>query len=223
LAFLSHNFYHLNSKVTVSGESFMARAFAKIAFTESVKAVQARYGSRNAYAKFDLDDNNRDYLSDFEARFLAERDSFYLGSVSENGWPYIQHRGGPKGFIKMLDNKTIGFADFRGNKQYISVGNLSADNRVFLFFMDYPNRKRLKIWARAKIVYEEEDAKLIARLALPAYPAKVEQGIIMTIEALDWNCPQHITPRYSKADVEQLIAPLQAEILALKTQLASKQ
>ena len=201
----------------------MARAFAKIAFTESVKAVQARYGSRNAYAKFDLDDNNRDYLSDFEARFLAERDSFYLGSVSENGWPYIQHRGGPKGFIKMLDNKTIGFADFRGNKQYISVGNLSADNRVFLFFMDYPNRKRLKIWARAKIVYEEEDAKLIARLALPAYPAKVEQGIIMTIEALDWNCPQHITPRYSKADVEQLIAPLQAEILALKTQLASKQ
>jgi len=152
---------------------------------------------------------------------LAERDSFYMGSVGENGWPYVQHRGGPKGFLKLLDQKTIGFADFMGNKQYISVGNLGTDDRVSLFIMDYPNRQRLKIWARARLVYENEDAALIAQLEVPGYQARVERGIIMTIEALDWNCPQHITPRYTKAEVESLIAPLLDEIQALKTQISS--
>jgi predicted pyridoxine 5'-phosphate oxidase superfamily flavin-nucleotide-binding protein len=146
-----------------------------------------------------------------------------MGSVGENGWPYVQHRGGPKGFLKVLDQKTIGFADFMGNKQYISAGNLSTDDRVSLFIMDYPNRQRLKLWARARIVHKDEEAELIAQLEVPGYQARVERGIIMIIEALDWNCPQHITPRYTKAEVESLIAPLLDEIQALKAQIASVQ
>jgi uncharacterized protein len=199
----------------------MARAFSEIAFTNSVKAMQTRFGSRQAYSKFDLAEDRRDRLGEPEIDFLAERDSFYMASVGENGWPYVQHRGGPKGFLKVLDDKTIGFADYQGNKQYISIGNLSVDNRVSLFLMDYPNRQRLKIWARARIVYQDEDAGLVAQLAVPGYPAKLERGIIMTIEAIDWNCSQHITPRYSKAEVENLITPLLEEIQALKAQIAS--
>lgn len=197
----------------------MARAFAEIAFTDSVKAAQTRYGSRKAYVKFDFDENRRDRLSEHEIAFLAERDSFYMGSVGENGWPYVQHRGGPTGFLKVLNEKIIGFADFRGNKQYISVGNLNADDRVSLFFMDYPNRRRLKLWARARIVHRDDDSELVARLEVTAYPARVERGIIMTIEAVDWNCSQHITPRFSQAEVERLIAPLIEENRALKAQI----
>lgn len=199
----------------------MARAFSEIAFTKAVKSMQARYGSRQACSKFDLAEDQRDSLYEQEIAFLSERDSFYMASVGENGWPYVQHRGGPKGFLKVLDEKTIGFADFRGNKQYISVGNLSADDRVSLFFMDYPNRQRLKLWARARIVHEDEDAELVAQLAVPGYQAQVERGIIMTIAAVDWNCPQHITQRYTKAEVESLIAPLLDEIQMLKAQLSS--
>lgn len=198
----------------------MARAFTELAFTDSVKAVQRQYGSRNAYARFDLDQERRDYLGEDEIAFLAERDSFYMGTVGENGWPYVQHRGGPKGFLKVLDNKTLGFADYRGNKQYISVGNLSSDDRVSLFLMDYPNRQRLKIWARAKIITREDDAESLDRLEIVSYPAKVERAIIMTVEAIDWNCPQHITPRYTEGEVKDLVAPLLEEIQTLKAQLA---
>lgn len=197
----------------------MARAFTELAFTESVKAEQSRHGSRKVYAKFDFDEERRDRLGQREIAFLAERDSFYMGTVGENGWPYVQHRGGPKGFLKVLDEKTVGFADFRGNKQYISVGNLNADDRVSLFFMDYPNRQRLKLWARARIVHRDEDPGLIAQLGVEAYPARVERGIILAIAAVDWNCPQHITPRFSEAEIERLMAPLIEEIRALKAQL----
>ena len=200
----------------------MARAFSEIAFTDAVKTMQTRYGSRQAYSKFDLAVDRRDTLSEYEIEFLAERDSFYMASVGENGWPYVQHRGGPKGFLKVLDESTVGFADFRGNKQYISVGNLGGDDRVSLFFMDYANRQRLKLWARAKVVHADEDPALVGRLAVPGYEAKVERGIIMKIAAVDWNCPQHITPRYSKAEVDSLIAPLQDEIQRLKAQLSAK-
>lgn len=199
----------------------MARAFSEIAFTDSVKAMQSHYGSRKAYAKFDIDEERRDYLSEYEITFIAERDSFYMGTVGNKGWPYVQHRGGPKGFLKVLDQKTIGFADFMGNKQYISVGNLSTDDHVSLFIMDYPNRQRLKLWARARLVHENEDAALITQLEVPSYLARVERGIIMTIEAVDWNCSQHITPRYTKAEIESLIAPLHDEIQALKAQISS--
>jgi uncharacterized protein len=199
----------------------MATAFAELTFTPSVKAAQSFYGSRKKISRFELAENARNQLSEAEADFIGERDSFYQATVSESGWPYIQHRGGPKGFLKVLDDRTIGFADFRGNVQYLSVGNLNANDRISLILMDYPNRQRLKIWGHARIVHETDDPEVMSKLALPAYKAKVERGIIIHIEALDWNCPQHITPRYSKAEVDGLIAPLLDEIQALKVQIAS--
>ena len=198
----------------------MARAFAEIAFTNSVKAAQSRYGSRKANTGFELDVDRRDTLGGHEAAFLAERDSFYIASVGDNGWPYVQHRGGPKGFLKVLDEKTLGFADFRGNRQYISVGNLNADGRVSLFVMDYPNRARLKLWAWARVVHADEDPALLARLELPGHKARVERGIVLTVAAIDWNCPQHITPRYTQEEVERLIAPVIEENQRLQARLA---
>ncbi len=197
----------------------MARAFAEIAFTDSVKAAQTRHGSRRAYQKFELDPERGDRLSEREIDFITDRDSFYMGSVNETGWPYVQHRGGPKGFLKVLDDRTVAFADFRGNKQYISVGNLNVDDRVALFIMDYPNQQRLKLWARARLVDRDQDPEQIAKLQDPSYDARVERAIVLTIEAFDWNCPQHITPRFSAAEVERMIAPLLAENRALQAQL----
>jgi uncharacterized protein len=199
----------------------MATAFAELAFTPSVKAAQSIYGSREKNSRFELAENARNRLTEAEADFIGERDSFYQATVSESGWPYIQHRGGPIGFLKVLDDRTIGFADFRGNVQYLSVGNLNANDRISLILMDYPNRQRLKLWGRALIVHEKENPDLMAKLALPAYKAKVERGIIIHIEALDWNCPQHITQRYTKAEVESLISPLLDEIQPLKVQITS--
>jgi predicted pyridoxine 5'-phosphate oxidase superfamily flavin-nucleotide-binding protein len=197
----------------------MANAFAELSFTPSVKAAQSLYGSREKNSRFELAEEARHQLTKYEVAFIGERDSFYQATVSESGWPYIQHRGGPKGFLKVLDDRTIGFADFRGNVQYLSVGNLNADDRISLILMDYPNRQRLKIWGRAHIVHESDDPELMAKLELPSYRARVERGIIIHIEALDWNCPQHITPRYSKAEVDYLMAPLLEEIRVLKTQI----
>jgi uncharacterized protein len=198
----------------------MARAFAQIAFTDSVKAAQTRYGSRRAYQKFETAEERGDRLSERETDFLARCDSFYMGSVSETGWPYVQHRGGPKGFLKVLDDRTLAFVDFRGNKQYISVGNLTWNDRVALFIMDYPNQQRLKLWARARLVERDQDPQLIARLQASSYEARVERAIVLNIEAFDWNCPQHITRRFSEAEVERMIALLLEENRALKVQLA---
>lgn len=197
----------------------MARAFAEIAFTDAVKAVQSRRGSRKAYQKFETNGARGDRLSPAEREFLAQADSFYMATVSETGWPYVQHRGGPKGFLKIIDDQTLGFADFRGNKQYISVGNLSGDNRVALLVMDYPKQSRLKILARAKLINREENPELIAQLQDPAYPARAERAILLTIEAYDWNCPQHITRRYSETEVESLMAPVIEENQRLKAAL----
>lgn len=199
----------------------MATAFAELAFTPSVKAAQSIYGSREKNSRFELAEDARNRLTEFEIAFIGERDSFYQATVSESGWPYIQHRGGPMGFLRVLDDRTIGFADFRGNIQYLSVGNLSANDRISLILMDYPNRQRLKIWGRARIVHETDDPDLMLKLTLPDYKAKVERGIIIHIEALDWNCPQHISPRYTKAEVESLISPLLDEIQELKAQITS--
>ena len=149
------------------------------------------------------------------------RDSFYMASVSETGWPYIQHRGGPAGFLKVLDDKSIGFADFRGNRQYVSVGNLQADDRVSLFLMDYANQTRLKILGRARIVNSSE-AEILQRLALPAYRAQVERGIVISIAAFDWNCPQHITQRYTLEEIEAATAPLRKRIEELENALKEK-
>lgn len=194
----------------------MATAFSEIAFTPSVKAAQSLYGSREKISRFESAEDARNELTEQEAAFIAERDSFYQATVSETGWPYVQYRGGPKGFLKVLDERTIGFADFRGNVQYISVGNLTANDRISLILMDYANRRRLKLWGRARIVDERDNPDLIAQLEVPTYRARVERGIVIHVEAYDWNCPQHITPRYTKAEMEQIIAPLLEEIRELK-------
>ena len=189
----------------------MGHKFQEIAFTDTVKSVQEAMGSRKGYARREGGETDfYDRLGPEEAAFIAARDSFYMATVSETGWPYIQHRGGPTGFIRVLDDRTIGFADFSGNRQYVSVGNLLTDDRVSLFLMDYPNRARLKILGRARIIDEGRD--VLDRLAHDDYRARIERGIQITIEAFDWNCPQHITPRFTADEVERAAAPLQQRI-----------
>ncbi len=177
----------------------MAHQFTKIAFTESVRNVQEEMGSRAKYQRFDVGEDFNHLLSENEISFIHSRDSFYMASVNEDGWPYVQHRGGAVGFVSVLDEQTIGFVDFRGNRQYVSVGNFRADDRVSLFFMDYPNRRRLKMFGR---VTETTDSEVIARLQVPDYKAHIERGMIIRIEGFDWNCPQHITPRFTELEME---------------------
>jgi predicted pyridoxine 5'-phosphate oxidase superfamily flavin-nucleotide-binding protein len=190
--------------------------FGKIAFTPSVKAVQERFGSRKAYASIESAGEAPDVLGEDEKAFLAERDSFYMASLSESGWPYIQHRGGPKGFVRVLDEHTLGFADYRGNRQYVSVGNVAKDDRVALIFVDYPAQARLKVLAHASVVTESESPGVLAKLAVPGYQAHIERGVVLKVEAFDWNCPQHITPRFTEDDVRTSVAPLLARIEALE-------
>ena len=190
----------------------MARAFAKIAFTPNVQAAQARMGSREAYRSAELGKLETVELSTYETEFIGARDSFYQGTVGENGWPYVQHRGGPAGFLKVLDAHTIGYADFSGNRQYISVGNLDGDNRVSLFLMDYPGQRRLKIWGRARLIDEDTEPALIARLESPDYRARVERGVVIAVEAFDWNCPKYITPRFTEREVKELVGGRQQDM-----------
>jgi ferredoxin-NADP reductase/predicted pyridoxine 5'-phosphate oxidase superfamily flavin-nucleotide-binding protein len=193
----------------------MGHRFATLAFTASVREVQQAQGSRAGYAAMDDGADFNHVLDGREAAFIAARDSFYMATVSETGWPYVQHRGGPAGFVRILDERTIGFADFRGNRQYVSVGNLRKDDRVALLFMDYPNRARLKVLGRVRLVGSDEP-ELLARLAVAGHRAAVERGFVIHIEAFDWNCPQHIVPRYTEDEVEALVAPLLAENRKLK-------
>ena len=186
----------------------MPNAFATISFTESVKAAQTRYGSRENNLGFELADDPKNEIGVFEAEFISVRDSFYQATISENGWPYVQHRGGPQGFLKVLDARTIGFADFRGNRQYLSVGNLNANPRISIILMDYPNRRRLKIWGTTRIVHQDEEPELISRLEVSTYRARVERGILIQVEAVEWNCPQHIIPRYTEAEMDEVLKPL---------------
>jgi predicted pyridoxine 5'-phosphate oxidase superfamily flavin-nucleotide-binding protein len=189
------------------------RGFSRIAFTPAVKRAQERMGSRAAYARLDGDPQVPDALGDDEIAFLAERDSFYMASIGESGWPYIQHRGGPKGFVRVLDDRTIGFADRRGNRQYISVGNIAGDDRVALIFIDYPHRARMKLLAHAKVVTRADDPDLFARVAgdVPA-----ERVFVLRIEGLDWNCPQHITPRFTEDEVREMTRPIVERLEALE-------
>ena len=197
----------------------MARAFANIAFTPSVKAAQSRYGSRRANERIENAQDRGDELTPVEIEYIAARDSLYQATVSETGWPYVQFRGGPPGFLKVIDPKTIGYADFRGNVQYVSVGNLNADGRIALILMDYPNRQRLKIWGNARIVHDTDKPALLASLRVEGYKARVERAVIITVAAFDWNCPQHITPRFTEAEVNAAIAPLMAELQSLRARV----
>lgn len=198
----------------------MAKRFAEITFTPSVKAAQTLYGSRAANEGFELSPDPGDTLGQAEAAFIEARDGFYQATVNETGWPYVQFRGGPAGFLKVLDERTIGYADIRGNVQYLSVGNLNANERIALILMDYPNRRRLKIWARARIVHHDEDPELLARLEVPTYRAQVERAVVMTIEAIEWNCPQHITPRFTEGEIEELVTPLKHRIAELEASVS---
>lgn len=192
----------------------MGHRFAELVFTPSVRDVQEALGSRANYAAMEEGADYNHLLGEREAAFIRARDSFYMASVGETGWPYVQHRGGPLGFVRVLDERTIGFADFRGNRQYVSVGNVRRDGRVALFFMDYPNQVRLKILGRAELVDIASDR--LAGLEVSDYRARVERGFIIHIEAFDWNCPQHITRRYTQSQVEELIAPVIEENRSLK-------
>lgn len=198
----------------------MSRAYSDIAFTPAVRAVQSRMGSRGVYEPLDHTADRRDSLGDAEAEFIDARDGFYQATVSETGWPYVQFRGGPAGFLKVLDEKTVGYADFRGNVQYISVGNLQNNDRVSIILMDYAQRRRLKLLGRVRLVSEKDDPALVARLELPHYRAHVERAVIITVEAYDWNCPQHITPRFTEDEVEEAIRPLRQEIERLTAERA---
>jgi len=200
----------------------MPRAFADITFTESVKAAQQRYGSREHNKHFEFADDPRDRLGEKEIHFIQARDSFYQATTSENGWPYVQHRGGPIGFLKVLDEQHFGYADFRGNFQYISVGNINHNDRVSLILMDYVNRRRLKIWGYAHVVHQEENPALLELLSLAEYGATVERGIVIRVAALEWNCPQHITQRFSEEDIKQVLEPLIAENTMLKARLMAR-
>ena len=182
----------------------MPRKYTELTFTDSVKATQTHYGTRSVGAKVESWDVDDEHLSEREASFISQRDSFYIATVNEDGWPYLQYRGGPPGFLKVLDSRTLGYADFSGNKQYITTGNLGQDDRSALFFMDYPNRQRLKLMARSEIFDAADRPELVQRLEDSDYGARIERVVLLHVVAFDWNCPQHITPRYTAEELSDL-------------------
>lgn len=198
----------------------MARAFADITFTDSVKAAQTQYGSREFNQRFEISPEARNQLKEIDHEFIASRDSFYQASTGSNGWPYVQHRGGPVGFLKVLDDRTLAYADFSGNRQYISVGNMMANDKVCLFLMDYARKQRLKIWGHSRIVHADEDAELFSRLTDGTYKAVVERAVVIHVEALEWNCSKHITPRFTEQDISPWIKNLVDENTALKERIS---
>jgi predicted pyridoxine 5'-phosphate oxidase superfamily flavin-nucleotide-binding protein len=179
----------------------MNQNFTQLAFTDSVKKVQEQYGTRDAYARMETS-GDRFVLTEDEISFIQSRDSFYMGTVGESGWPYVQFRGGPKGFLKVIDETTIAYVDFRGNGQYISTGNMNASKKASLFLIDYPSQRRLKIWAESTITPSSENEKLLKELQMEGYKARLERIVIFKIQAYDWNCPQHITPRYTMEEIQ---------------------
>jgi uncharacterized protein len=195
----------------------MAYGFLDIASTPGVRAAQEANGSGEYWANFH-GDRTFDRFTPAETAFIGERDSVYMATVSESGWPYVQHRGGPPGFIRILDEKTLAIPDFRGNRQYISTGNLTTNDRAALFLMDYPNRRRLKLYAHVEARDLASDPELAAELALPGYRARVDRGLVIHLEAFDWNCPQHIVPRFSEAELTPALAPLRARLEALEAE-----
>ncbi len=194
----------------------MPYGFLDIAVTPGVRAVQAEMGSdtlwqaHNAHRAFDR-------FTAREAAFIAARDSFYIATVSETGWPYVQHRGGPPGFLRLVDDVTLAFADFRGNRQYITTGNAVANDRACLFLVDYPQRARLKIYARIELVALDADPALAAALAAADYRATPERLFRLRLESFDWNCPQHITPRFTAQAIAEQMRPLQARLAAVES------
>lgn len=192
--------------------------YHEIAFTSAVKAMQESMGSRDIYEKA-ASRSDRDGLGEMEKKFIARRDSFYLSTIGQNGFPYIQHRGGPVGFLKVLNERTLGFVDFSGNRQYISLGNLQDRPQVSLFLMSYGQKARLKIYALARIVSLEENPDLFAQLDPVDYPHRPERMMVFDVQAFDWNCSQHITPRYSEVEIQEAFGPKLARLAELEARL----
>jgi predicted pyridoxine 5'-phosphate oxidase superfamily flavin-nucleotide-binding protein len=201
----------------------MGHRFSEIMFGDAVRAAQERYGSRGQNERLLALGHANERLTGPEAAFIEARDGFYLASVGESGWPYIQFRGGAPGFVRVLDDKTLGYADFRGNRQYISTGNIGADGRVALFFMDYAGRARLKLLGRARVVDAGASPELVRALEVPGYRARVERAVLIAVEAFEWNCSQHITPRYTEPEIEGRERALLARIAELEGRLQGGQ
>ncbi|OJZ74946.1 pyridoxamine 5-phosphate oxidase [Mycobacterium paraffinicum] len=196
----------------------MSKHYGSIAFTEEVRAIQRHHGSDAFYDRKRVAGKASpgcDPLTATEQDYLAQRDSFYLATVGQSGWPYVQFRGGPQGFLRVLDEHHVGWADFRGNLQYISTGNLAGRDRVAIIAVDYAQRRRLKIFGHARVVTAQDDPKLAATVTAPEYGGVVERAVVVGVEAFDWNCPQHITPRYTAAELEPALAPLRERLAAL--------
>jgi predicted pyridoxine 5'-phosphate oxidase superfamily flavin-nucleotide-binding protein len=207
----------------------MSYGFMDIAVTPSVRAAQAKMGADHLWQDFKGHREFKRFTED-EAVFIRSRDSFYMATVSESSWPYVQHRGGPQGFLKMVDEQTLAFADYRGNRQYISTGNLAADDRACLFLVDYPHRARLKIYTHVVTLDLDTDPALTTLVTMPGYKVKPERIFRLSLEAFDWNCPQHITPRFTEAEISQAVIPLrkrlaelEAENEVLRTTLAAQE
>ncbi|MCH7688747.1 MAG: pyridoxamine 5'-phosphate oxidase family protein [Planctomycetes bacterium] len=196
----------------------MIQFASDVAFTPAVKAIQTEKGSRTAYAKVEQGRGWQTEVTPELTAFLAGLDMFYLGTANAEGQPYIQYRGGAPGFLKVIDEKTLGFADFGGNRQYITLGNLTDNPKAFIFLMDYANSRRIKLWGTARVV--EDDPDLLERLQDPEYPGRVERAILFSIEAWDVNCPQHIHKRFPQAVVAPIIEKLQTEVQELQAKLA---
>lgn len=194
----------------------MAATYLHTMFGPGARSMQEAAGSRASYARMEASAGEMDKLTDREAEFIAARDSFYIASVTEGGWPYIQHRGGPAGFLKRIAGNRIGFADFQGNRQFLSTANLAADDRVALFLMDYPNRRRLKLIGHATT---SDDPADVAALSSPGYPAQPERAFAIDIVGFDWNCPQHITPRFTEAEIQRGTQPLLEELARLRARI----
>jgi predicted pyridoxine 5'-phosphate oxidase superfamily flavin-nucleotide-binding protein len=201
-------------------EPIMAYGFLDIAVTPSVRAAQVTMGSERVWQDF-KGHREFDKFRPNEAAFIAQRDSFYMATVSETGWPYVQHRGGPRGFLKVVDEKTLAFADYRGNRQYISVGNLAGDDRAALILMDYAGRARLKIYVRVEAVPLDANPALAERIVDSGYKAKPERILLLHLVAFDWNCPQHITPRFTETEIADAIRPLRERLIALEVENAT--
>jgi len=194
----------------------MAHNFGSLVFTPLVKALQEKYGSRRQYARMEAEGASADKLGPDEVAFISDRDSLYIATLGATGWPYVQHRGGPRGFLKVIDDHTIAFADFRGNKQFVSTGNIATDNRVALIMVDYPRQTRLKILGRAEIFDGEAVRDWIERLKEKGYKAVIERVYVIRIEAFDWNCPQHITPRFTAEQIQEALAPFERRLQDLE-------
>jgi len=200
----------------------MSRRFQELAFTPLVKEHQKEHGSRRQYERMEQSSPPGNTLSPTEQDFIQRRDSFYMASVSETGWPYVQHRGGPMGFVRIINPGLLGFADLRGNKQYVSLGNLEHDPRVALFFMDYPNQTRLKILGRVEVHEHDPEAPALIESFRPTDKSQVSERVILIhVEGFDWNCPQHITPRYTIEELEEVLAPVREKVAALEAENAA--